>query len=348
MSVLELQQVKEVVTQAGVTRQQIESALGVFAEQKVLLVGDLIVDVYTECTAIGKTAKTPTLSVKKGKSEIFGGGACLIANTLLALGAEVTFVSIAGDDWGYEYIAGLKHPRLKTCLLKDKNRPTTVKERFWVDGYKLLQLDTVENHDIPEPLEIEIASILDSHAPNHNLLMVADNRHGIMTPTLIQRMRDLQQRTAKPMVVDTQVSNRWGNLELYTGVGMICVNEHEARFYLRDERSPVEEIMHKMVASLNPSRLLVKLKNKGMVGWDRTAGLFNFPAFPVKSIDPIGAGDSFLSAAALTYAETIAPTTSMYLANAAGAIAVTKMGTAATTYEELETFVKTTLDQIGL
>lgn len=345
---LGLQRLKECFAESATTRRDIEVALDRFGEKRVLMVGDLIIDIYTECSAIGKTAKTPTLSVKKGPSRHYWGGSSLIANNLLAMGGHVTLVAVTGDDWGHDYYAQRKHERLTSRFFKDKTRPTTVKERYWVDGYKLLQVDTVENHDIPKALEDEIYGTLEASAPHHDLLLIADNRHGTMTHGLIGRIKTLGQRTKLPMVVDTQVSSRWGNLEQYENVAMICVNENEARFYLRDERAPIEEIRERLVKTLKPERLLLKLKDKGMIGWDREDGDFWFPAIPVKPVDPIGAGDAFLSAAALSFDPQTKLPACMYIASCAGAIAVTKMGTDPSTYEEIRSLALQTLDQIEL
>ncbi len=85
-----------------------------------------------------------------------------------------------------------------------------------------------------------------------------------------------------------------------------------------------------------------------MVGWDQEKGNFSFPAIPVKAVDPIGAGDAFLSAATLSFDPKVNLTSSMYLASCAGAIAVTKMGTDPSSYEEIHSFALETLKQFEL
>lgn len=327
----------------GISRQDILQALERFGTKKVLVVGDLIIDVYTQCTAIGKTAKTPTLSAKRGATQRYWGGASLIANNILSMGGRVTLVAVTGDDWGHEFFAQKKHDRLQGKFFKDMTRPTTVKERFWVDGYKLLQVDTIENHDIPQALEDEIFGLLESTLRNHDLLMVADNRHGIMTKGMIERVKKISREKDIPLVVDTQVSSRWGNLEAYADVDLICVNEYESRYFLRDENLPLDEVRRRLIAMLHPKRLLIKLQDKGMMGWDAKLGDFQLPAFSVPVVDPIGSGDSFLSAAALSFDPQIKLLASIFLASCAGAIAVTKMGTDPITDDEIRSFA---LDQL--
>ncbi|PIR20602.1 MAG: hypothetical protein COV45_05225 [Deltaproteobacteria bacterium CG11_big_fil_rev_8_21_14_0_20_47_16] len=335
MTAFQTKEVCDKISQAGIEQSNIVAALDLFPKKKILLVGDLIIDIYTECTAIGKTAKTPTLSVKRGSSKQYWGGSSLICNNLLAMNGEVTFVAVTGDDWGYDYFSQRKQPGFQGKFFKDSSRPTTIKERLWVDGYKLLQVDTVENHDISPQLQEEIFGFIAAEIERHDVLLVADNRHGMMPSAQIQRLKALCKKVGKPMVVDTQVSSRWGNLEEYADASIICVNETEARFFLRDERAPKEELLARLVEMLRPERLLVKLKHKGVIGWDRTQGIFSFPAVPVAPVDPIGAGDAFLSAATLSFHPDVNLMTSMFLASCSGAIAVTKMGTDPSTFDEI-------------
>ena len=40
----------------------------------------------------------------------------------------------------------------KINYIIDKKRPTTIKERFMVDGYKLLQLDVLKNEEVSKEI----------------------------------------------------------------------------------------------------------------------------------------------------------------------------------------------------
>ena len=127
-----------------------DSIIEKFKKVKILIIGDFILDRYTICNAIGKTAKTPTLSVKKLYSNEFFGGASLFLNNILSLGSKAELVTLIGDDYGKNFINSNKKIKNKINYIIDKERPTTIKERFMVDGYKLLQLDILENKAIKE------------------------------------------------------------------------------------------------------------------------------------------------------------------------------------------------------
>jgi bifunctional ADP-heptose synthase (sugar kinase/adenylyltransferase) len=303
------------------------------------------VDLYTFCTAIGKTSKTPTLSVKRGHTERFWGGSGLFARNLLGLGARVSYVTVCGDDWVRDYVSGEPHADLSLHLVVDPSRPSTLKERFWVDGYKLLQVDTVENAYVsPEiwgRVEVQAAEC----AEDCNLILLSDPRHGLMTPELIARLKSLGRKHGKPVIVDTQLSSRSGNLEEYVGVDLVCANETEARYFLRDEGSDPRTILDKLYNQTGVDRVLLKLGMNGVMGYDRGRRFFQFPAIPVQAVDPIGSGDAFLSAAALTYAPDIHVMASVFLATCAGAWSVTQMGTVPLEWNAWNQFVEERLDE---
>ena len=106
-------------------------------------------DTYSYCSLLGATAKSPTFSVKHDFSEQFAGGAAVVARHMKTAGADVTFSTVLGDDESWPLRArrpgeGRRHRH----GFVDRTRPTTHKERFIADGYKMLQVDRVDNRAI--------------------------------------------------------------------------------------------------------------------------------------------------------------------------------------------------------
>ena len=339
-------EIRDELDQHGISRIDILNALESLPNNKVLLIGDFIIDLYTYCTAIGKTSKTPTLSVKKNYTDRFWGGTGLFAKNLIGLGATVELVTVCGKDWGQEYINEGKDPGLELSLFMDEARPTTLKERFWVDGYKLLQVDTVENEYVSDEMCRRIEPVIREKIDGCDFVLVSDFRHGLLSPELIAFIKNLCKEKGKLLIVDTQVSNRTGNLEEYFGVDLICANETEARHFLRDERSETRAILDKLHDQTHVNRLILKLGIKGLIGYDNNKHFFQLPAIPVEVKDPIGSGDAFLSVAALTCKPEIKLMASIFAATCAGSLAVTKMGTVPNNFKELSEFVEAKLDEI--
>src|SRR4026208_685164 len=75
----------------------LRKALGKLGKYKVHVVGDTIVDSYTQCAMIGGQTKTPTMSVLYERRDDYIGGAGVVAKHLIATGAEGIFLTGLGD-----------------------------------------------------------------------------------------------------------------------------------------------------------------------------------------------------------------------------------------------------------
>ena len=82
----------------GLGLDALTKALDSFANVRVHVVGDTIIDSFTNCTMIGGGTKTPTLSVRFEERTDFVGGAGVVAKHLSAAGADVTFSTVLGQD----------------------------------------------------------------------------------------------------------------------------------------------------------------------------------------------------------------------------------------------------------
>jgi len=82
----------------GLTFHDLRETVRKLSGVRVHVVGDTIVDSYTECSMIGGMTKTPTMSVRFEGKQDFIGGAAVVAQHLRAAGGEVTFSTVMGDD----------------------------------------------------------------------------------------------------------------------------------------------------------------------------------------------------------------------------------------------------------
>ena len=82
-------------------------------KKTIHVVGDTIVDTYTNTSLIGGYTKTPTPSVNFIEKKDFIGGAAIVAAHLKNAGAKVNFTSVLGKDDLSKSIKLLKKIRLK-------------------------------------------------------------------------------------------------------------------------------------------------------------------------------------------------------------------------------------------
>jgi ribokinase len=196
-----------------------------------------------------------------------------------------------------------------------------VKKRFWVNGYKLLQLDTLDNRDINPNTVRAVIDISKQEIATHDIIIVADNQHGLMTDKLIDTIRSLAQRQRKAVYVDCQASQRPSNAEKYRDFTFICLNEKEA--VELDSQFSDRKRLDNLKKKLGETNICVKLGGRGSLALVNER-LIRTPAAKVKAVDTCGAGDAFLSAFSLGN-PTLADE-SLLVANIWAGLSVTKPG----------------------
>jgi rfaE bifunctional protein kinase chain/domain len=321
-----------------ITFDDILETLHQFKGKKVDVLGDTIVDKYSYCTVLGPTTKTPTFSVKLEESEKFVGGAGIVAKHVKSLGADVHFTTVLGDDDLKDFVLeDLKKWKIKTNSLIDPTRPTTLKDRFWADGYKMLQVDTVDNSIISDRILTEICNHLKTAKPD--VLMFSDFRHGIFNREIIQVI--MKTIGSKPVTVaDSQVSNRWGNILDFKGVDIIFPNEKEARFALGDQDTGIRPLASKLYEKSNAKHLVLKMGEKGSLVYrqpgENPRDFYILDSFAENTVDAIGAGDAMMAVTALAFKCSNNILISSFLGNIAAALVCEKEGNIPVTVKEIE------------
>ena len=285
-------------------------------DKKVLLIGDTILDHYIYGTVIGTSAETPTL-VAREQSETFSlGGAALVCRNLLELGAITHFITLVGQDRDAEVIKGFAHPKLTLHSFAEE-RQTTVKRRFWVDDYKLLQFDKLDNRPLSLNLEEAVISKVEELLSTVDCLIVSDYRHGLLTPSLIEKLLKVARSHKKPVYVDSQVSQSAANHHLYRGATLFCLNKKEAELI---EKTADLQTIKKKLDALN---IVVKRGAEGAKALIANQEI-DSPGYRVDPVDCCGAGDAFL--AALAVCDLSEPKMALSFANKWAALSTTIKG----------------------
>ena len=291
---------------------------------KVLLIGDLILDEYRYGTALGLSAETPTVVGRDDSTTVSLGGAGLLCRNILALGGKVEFLSLLGDDDYQQYATRFRHRNLSKIFLSEPGRKTTVKSRFWVSGYKLLQWDRLDNRPIGPDLEKTIISTVKARLASFDKLVVSDYRHGLIPESLAHSLVSLAAKQRKPIYIDSQVSQQSGNHRWYTGATLFCLNKREAITVNADFGShPLETALPALQKNLKAQTVVVKLGEKGCTA---LLGKRLVHALPpgVQTQDTTGAGDAFFAVLSLLPASLVE--SHLMLANTWAALSTTLRG----------------------
>ena len=295
---------------------------------KVLVVGESIVDEYVYCDAIGKSSKEPTLVVQYVSEERFAGGILAIANHAAAFAGRVSALTFLGAAASQEaFVRGKLRANVRPLFLRRPDAPTIVKRRF-VERYhftKMFEVYEINDARMEARERRALLDALERELPRHDVVIVADYGHGMLDEAAIK----LIARKAKHLVVNAQ-SNA-GNLGYHTighypRADLACLTENELRMETRDRRSDLRRLVPAFSQRTGFRRIIVTRGKNGSLCWDRRGGFVQVPAVAGQVKDRIGAGDAFLSLAALCDALGAPLEIGGLVGNAAGAQAVATVG----------------------
>ena len=269
---------------------------------RVHVIGDLIVDTSTYCNVIGGFHKTPTISAKINKNENYVGGAGVVSMHFKSIVNNVTLTTlVSNDELGKFALKQLKKSNIKVNVLHEENRPTTNKRSFWVDGYKLLKVDRVNNENIQYSTENKIIEYLNQ--VKSDIVVFSDFRHGIFNKNSIPLFVKNLNKNFK--VADSQVASRWGNIVDYKNFDLITPTEKEARLSLHEQDLPVRTICDILQKKTNSKNIILKLGEKGIMSLNKSRkDYISLDPFVKILSDTNGAGDALLAYASATLYKT--------------------------------------------
>ena len=227
---------------------KLEKIIKDFKKLKVHVIGDTIVDTYTNTNFIVGQTKTPTFSLLYDSEKNFVGGAAIVALHLKSAGAKVSFTSLIGKDKLGNYVSKTLKKKISLNLIVDSKRPTVNKNLISSGDYKLVKVDKIDNSPInTSQLNLILKSI---KKMKEDIVILSDFRHGIFNNFNIEKI--IKTIPAKQFkVADSQVASRWGNITLFKNFDLLTPNEREARFALADQDSTVGNLANAIYQKLN-------------------------------------------------------------------------------------------------
>ena len=271
---------------------------------------------------IGGTAKTPTFSVKFERQVDYPGGAAVVAKHMRKAGAEVVLSTVMGNDPLKDFVLNdLKAVGIHCDPIIDPTRPTTQKNAFITNGYRMLKVDKLDNRPITGKILDQLKTSVASHPAD--AVVFSDFRHGIFNRQTIPQLT-----AAVPggvlRVADSQVANRWGNILEFQGFDLIAPNEREARFALGDQDSTVRPLAMDLYIKSRCKTLILKLGERGIITYrapdSRVRSFFTVDSFADRVVDAVGAGDGLLAYATLSLIATESDVIASILGSLAAAV----------------------------
>ena len=298
------------------------------ATLRVVVVGETIIDVYTQCEALGKASKDPVLCFSRGPSVSHAGGILAVAGHSAGLGATTTVITgINHRNHEDPELVQLRERGVDLRAVDINPRPTIRKERLIDKRTGARVLEIYDMDDSPLPLEEEknfIREIRDA-ATDADVVIVADYGHGLISDVSIKALTDLPLFLA----VNTQVNagNRgFNSVSRYPRANFVTLNGLEAGLEVRRRHVDLGTFIPSLQAKLGAAGILVTLGGAGLDLYSQEGSISHAPALAPFVKDRVGAGDAVLTITALLAAVGAPPVLIGFLGSLVGAWAVSFLG----------------------
>ena len=320
----------------------LETALSSMKTLKIVVFGDLIVDEYISCDALGMSQEDPTIVVTPVMQEKFVGGAGIVAAHARGLGAEVTYIGICGDDETGRFAEQeLRTQGVNALLTRDETRPTTLKQRFRAENKTLLRVNHLRQTPIRRVHQQQILDQARAVVKDCDLVIFADFNYGCLPQELFIRLSDIGASQDVMMVADSQSSSQIGDVSRFKGMRILTPTEREARLALQNFTDGLVVIAENLKQKAQADNVILTLGPEGVLihaaahtesgfATDRLPSLNSAPK------DVSGAGDSLLTCSAMAMATGTDIWQSVYLGSLAAACQVGKLGNVPLTTGELQ------------
>jgi rfaE bifunctional protein kinase chain/domain len=296
---------------------------------RVLVVGDVMLDRYWfgEVERISPEAPVPVVRIARNEER--PGGAANVARNAAALGAQVTLISVVGDDEAGKALERLlAAERVHTSFHRDAALPTTVKLRVIGRQQQLLRIDfeTTPSHEI---LSSKLADY-ERTLPEFDVVILSDYGKGGLAH--IARMIELAHAGGTPVLVDPKGEDYLR----YRGATMLTPNRVEFRQVAGRWHNEAEFAMKAQTlrSELAVEALLITRAEEGMSLFT-DAGALHIPAQAREVFDVSGAGDTVIATLGVLLGAGAEFATAVRIANQAAGIVVGKLGTAVVHPDEL-------------
>jgi D-beta-D-heptose 7-phosphate kinase/D-beta-D-heptose 1-phosphate adenosyltransferase len=328
----------------SVSRSQLNNVIEQFKNKNIIVLGDLILDVYLwgNASKMSPEAPVPVVHIKKTSQTL--GGAANVMRNLISLGANVAAFGIAGkDEEGETLLNLLSEKGIDTDgVITIPGRPTTVKKRLMAAKQQLARIDYEDTEQIENSYQRIIVDkiIKRIEAGVVDAIIFEDYAKGLLTSEMVEEITKIAKDKNIILALDPHPSH----LINVKGLTLITPNRLEAfslaGVYHRDSEGAAEndsdlKLVSKQLKNIwDATYLLITLGPQGMALFaDDDCKIIPTKAREV--FDVSGAGDTVISMFVLALLGGATPEEATEISNHAAGIVVGKLGTVSITLDEL-------------
>lgn len=324
-------------------RARVEEIITGFSQQRILVVGDLMLDRYIYGTVERISPEAPVPVVQVSREENMPGGASNVAWNIQSLGGQSTVSGFVGYDASAGALKDLlMHGGVSVDgVISVQHARTTVKTRIIAEHQQVVRVDWDDEPEFKETVMGAFCERINDEVRRSTGVIIEDYGKGVIQQQVVDVVLSAAKEANIPSGFDPK-----DNHELnVAGVTVATPNRKEAYQSvhipetvqgdnpMEDER--LLEVAHKLSEKWTPAMLLVTLGAKGMLLLSGENEPANIPTRAREVFDVSGAGDTVIAVCLMALAAGATHHEAAELANYAAGVVVGKLGTAPCTKEEL-------------
>ncbi|HTC19706.1 MAG TPA: D-glycero-beta-D-manno-heptose-7-phosphate kinase [bacterium] len=321
---------------SSVDQTELLALVGLLRNKKVVVIGDVMLDVYIkgEVARISPEAPIPVVEINEDDKKMPGGAANVAAN-ITALGGKSSIIGTIGKDVaGKELLKELTKLKVNTSgILALSDRPTTEKTRVIANTQQVVRIDrevktALSDKQQDQVIQKALAAIRDADG-----VIFEDYNKGLLTSKVIRKAIAYAKAKKKIITVDPKFHNFFE----FKGVTVMKPNMKEVTEALGPEAvgKTFETIGFKVMERLGCKSVVLTRSEHGMTLFEPNLPPRTIPTVAREVYDVSGAGDTVIATLTLALTAGASLFQAAALANYAAGIEVEKLGVATVSAEEL-------------
>jgi bifunctional ADP-heptose synthase (sugar kinase/adenylyltransferase) len=302
-----------------------------FKKINVLVLGELIFDNYIFGDVIGKSGKEPHLVFENKKSEYYVGGSGAICRHLQGFVSKVNFLSNFGNE---TYLKNYLKNDFSKNIFFNNLQPysgfrSIVKTRFLdqKSNYKMFGSYSIPEH-VDKNYYKKYHKFLSKLIFKNNLIVGVDYGHGLIPENIVDKINLSKKFISFSKQINASTFSTHDMMK-YRGANLIVINETELRYSEKNQIEIIEKLIKKFKKKIKAKSIIVTRGKNGSIYYSKNK-FYYCPAFALKSIDKVGAGDSMFSLVSLCEFNKLHPLITLLLGSLAAARSIQSIGNKST------------------
>lgn len=313
--------------------------------KKIMLIGDMIADVYLEGQISRISREAPVLILEHAAENVVPGGAANAVHNTATLGGKVYAVGIVGNDFPGQELTRILGSKgvVTTGFIPDESRPTITKTRVMAGGQatvrqQIVRIDRESKAVLSPEIERKMIDYIQQNIPQMDAVVLSDYGGATVTQAVVEATIHACHLHRKPSIVDSRYK-----VMTYKGITLVKQNESEAAAAVGLKALDDQSLLdagNSILSDLQAEAVLITQGPDGMTLFEKSGKVTHISVTNVSEVyDVTGAGDTVVAAMILAVAAGAAYEEAACLANFAAGIVVRKPGTATATPKELREVV---------